>query len=150
MFFHFRFRFPAILTFGRERPPFPSLYNGSYEIAGTKDAAFCPACFRYALHGKMRTECGVRPKAAGQKPSDRLFGLGNPVLVNLSYSLQLPDNHSAEGQNADEVGNHHEAVAGVGEIPHKVQLKHRSGHNKQQHNHRVELDRLFSEEVLLR
>src|SRR5262245_6376790 len=57
------------------------------------------------------------------------------------------DDHSAEAQKADEVWQSHEAVGGIGEIPHCLRGLHGAEKNRDHPEDTVRFDRALTEEV---
>ena len=74
----------------------------------------------------------------GSPGARRLFpqpGLGLEVVA-----CQLR-HHAAQGEQGDEVGDGHQSVEGVGNIPHRVNGGHAAHHNNHGENHLIDLGR---------
>ena len=58
------------------------------------------------------------------------------------------DDHGAEQQDADEVRDRHEAVEGVGDVPHQLEVGDRAGDDDEAEESLIGADDLAAEEEL--
>lgn len=86
---------------------------------------------------------------APAKSGRLVAGLELPqVVFAVEIGPCLHGHHAGEREEADEVGDGHQAVEGIRHIPHKLQRGHAADYHHDDEHHLEHMDALVAEEIL--
>ena len=62
--------------------------------------------------------------------------------------MRRPGDNAGQEQQRDQVGEHHQGVEQVGQVPHQIDLERRADHDAHHDDRRVDLGGLLAEQRL--